>query len=57
MNGHVHPCDAQSVLQAAIARGLDSNPAFIEIYQADILNPALQEVIASAHKHLARSGS
>jgi Beta-galactosidase len=56
MNNRLHPCDPHSVLLAAVERGLRSNPAFIEIYQADILNPGLQDIVADAHNRLAKPG-
>jgi hypothetical protein len=55
MNGGVVPCDPQDVLRSAISRGIESNAAFLEIYTLDILNPALQDIIAHARGHLSSS--
>jgi hypothetical protein len=52
MNGGVAPCNPHDVLQAAIARGVESGAVFLEIYTLDILNPNLQDIIASAHSRL-----
>jgi hypothetical protein len=55
MNGGSAPCDPQIVLRSAISRGIESGAAFLEIYTADILNPALQDIIAHARGHLSSS--
>jgi hypothetical protein len=52
MNGGVAPCNPHDVLQAASARGVESGAVFLEIYTLDILNPNLQDIIASAHSRL-----
>jgi hypothetical protein len=52
MNGGVSPCEPASVLQSSFARGVECEARYIEVYQADILNPALSGIIAQAHQAL-----
>lgn len=48
MNGQVTPCDPAPVLQQAVTIGGHYGMQYQEIYQADILNPALAGVIRDA---------
>ena len=48
MNGRVKPCDPATVLQQAVTVGALYGMRYQEIYQGDILNPALAGVINSA---------
>jgi hypothetical protein len=54
MNDFRQPCDARQQLQEAIDRGIGEGAQYLEIYLADLLNPQLQDVIASAHNRLHR---
>jgi hypothetical protein len=45
MNGGVKPCDPATVLLDAVATGANYGMLYQEIYQQDILNPALADVI------------
>jgi hypothetical protein len=48
MNGKVKPCDPATVLQEAVTIGAHYGMQYQEIYQQDILNPALAGVISYA---------
>lgn len=48
MNGRVKPCDPATVLKEAVEIGARYGLLFQEIYQQDILNPALADVIRYA---------
>jgi Beta-galactosidase len=48
MNGKVKPCDPAAVLQEAVGIGAEYGMRYEEIYQKDILNPALAGVISYA---------
>jgi hypothetical protein len=48
MNGGVKPCDPATVLQEAVRIGAGYGMGYEEIYQKDILNPALADVISYA---------
>ena len=48
MNSGVKPCDPVTVLQEAVRLGADYGMSYQEIYQPDILNPALAGVIRYA---------
>jgi hypothetical protein len=52
MNGRVKPCDPVTVLQDAVTTGAHYGMRYEEIYQKDILNPALAGVISSAAEML-----
>lgn len=52
MNHHRSPCDPATVLKAAITRGLNNGPAYLEIYPADVMNPSLQNVLSYAQSSL-----
>jgi len=52
MNHFIRPCDPVQTLEEAIRRGIDAGASYLEIYQADLLNPSLKEVIARAHRRL-----
>ncbi|MGD0073472.1 MAG: beta-galactosidase [Candidatus Binataceae bacterium] len=53
MNHKIQPCDPRTVMQAAINRGIDAGAIYLEIYTQDILNPNLQDLLASTHQRLA----
>jgi hypothetical protein len=53
MNSGVKPCDPVTVLQEAVRIGADYGMSYQEIYQQDILNPALAGVISYAADVLA----
>jgi hypothetical protein len=55
MNHFERPCDAQKMLQSSIDRGLAAGASYLEIYEADLLNPALGQIIADAHRRLTSS--
>jgi hypothetical protein len=48
MNGKATPCDPATVLLDSVASGAHYGMLYQEIYQQDILNPALAEVIKYA---------
>jgi Beta-galactosidase len=48
MNGKVQPCDAATVLTRAVEIGAAYGTKYQEIYQKDILDPALRAVMAYA---------
>jgi hypothetical protein len=52
MNHFVAPCDPRTDLQGAINLAVQSGGTYLEIYLPDILNPALADIIASAHTQL-----
>jgi hypothetical protein len=52
MNHHVAPCDPQTILDLAIDRGIGAGADYLEIYTADIMNPALHEVVLKASARL-----
>ncbi len=52
MNNFVRPCDPREMLKDSINRGIAAGAAYLEIYQADLLNPALNQTIAEAHQRL-----
>ncbi len=43
---------AAAALQASVGLGLQAGAQFLEIYEADELNPALQPILANAHSAL-----
>jgi len=45
---------AASALQASVKLGLKAGVTFLEIYEKDELNPALQSILADAHSELMR---
>jgi Beta-galactosidase len=53
MNGKVKPCDPATVLLDAVATGANYGMLYQEIYQQDILNPALADVIDYADSVMA----
>ena len=53
MNSGVKPCDPVTVLQEAVSLGAEYGMSYQEIYQQDILNPALVGVISYAADVLA----
>lgn len=53
MNSGVKPCDPVTVLQEAVSLGAEYGMSYQEIYQQDILNPALAGVISYAADVLA----
>jgi len=53
MNSGVKPCDPIAVLQEAVRTGVEYGMSYQEIYQQDILNPALAGVISYAADVLA----
>jgi Beta-galactosidase len=55
MNRYQKPCEPRMVLRSAVDRGIAAGASFLEIYIADILNPELQDVLAMAHRRLARN--
>jgi hypothetical protein len=52
MNHFIRPCDPRQMLRASVDRGIDAGANYIEIYEADLINPALQDVVADAHQQL-----
>ena len=56
MTHKVRPCDPLPTLKTAIDKGLGAGAQFLEIYDADIVNPQLQGLIAQTHARL-RSGA
>ena len=52
MTHKVKPCDPSTTLKAAIDRGIEAGAQFLEIYNADILNPELQGLLAQTHERL-----
>ena len=48
MNGGLAPCDPAAVLQEAITTGVHYGMRYLEIYQKDVRNPALANVIRKA---------
>jgi hypothetical protein len=55
MNRGSTPCDPKPTLEAALMRGIDKGASFLEVYPADILNPALQEALARARSRLSHT--
>jgi len=53
MTGGATPYDPAKVLQTAVNSAIAAQARFIEIYQADIVNTALKNVITYAHNSLA----
>jgi hypothetical protein len=53
MNGYVTPFDPHAVLQTAVDLGLQAHAEFLEIYQMDILNAGLADVLADAQARAA----
>ena len=49
----VKPCDAHADLLQAVNSGIQGGADYLEIYQTDILNPALADIISLAHQQLA----
>ena len=45
---------AESALQASVDLGLKAGVKFLEIYEMDALNPALQPILANVHSALVR---
>jgi hypothetical protein len=56
MNNGV-PVDWFGELQAAVDNGVAAGARYLDIYRQDIANPALQDVIATAHELLTNSGT
>jgi hypothetical protein len=54
MNGQVTPCDPSTVLQQAVTVGGHYGMRYQEIYQDDLLNPALADVTGEAAGMLSR---
>jgi Beta-galactosidase len=52
MNNFEHPCDPARMLQAAIDRGIAAGAVYMEIYQADLVNPGLTKIVADAQRRL-----
>jgi len=52
MQGGVTPCDAATMLRKAVRTGDAYDMPLLEIYHADILNPALKSVIDEAVSRL-----
>jgi hypothetical protein len=50
------PVDPVTALQTAVDNGAAAGARYLEIYYADIVNPDLQDVIASAHDRLTNPG-
>ena len=48
MNSGIKPCDPIAVLQEAVRTGAEYGMSYQEIYQQDILNPVLADVISYA---------
>ena len=42
------PGDPANALRLSIQKGLDANASYLEIYEKDILNPAMQPVLEQA---------
>ncbi|HVN27241.1 MAG TPA: beta-galactosidase [Candidatus Binataceae bacterium] len=55
MNHFTRPCDPGLMLEAAIDRGIEAGASYLEIYQADLLNRSLNQIIAKAHRRLHES--
>jgi hypothetical protein len=53
---HGIPIDPATELQTAADNGVAAGARFLEIYYADIVNPDLQDVIATAHDRLTIPG-
>lgn len=52
MNNWVTPFDPHAVLAAAVAKGIAAGARYLEIYQPDVLNNQLQDVLADAQRRL-----
>jgi len=52
MNGGSSPCDAVAVQRAALERAIGAGASYVELYPPDLENPAMQGVIADAHRRL-----
>jgi PKD repeat protein len=52
MTGGATPYVPHDVLQAAVNKALAANARYLEIYQVDILNSTVQDVLAAAHTTL-----
>jgi Beta-galactosidase len=52
MNHFIRPCDPRQLLRASVDRGIGAGANYLEIYEADLLNPALNDVVAEAHHRL-----
>jgi hypothetical protein len=48
----ISPNDKQTVLMAAVQKGLDYGMPYLEIYQLDIIDPDLQSVVSFAARNL-----
>lgn len=48
MNGNVKPCNAYTMLDTAVNTGINYGMQFLEIYQGDIDNPELSDIIHHA---------
>lgn len=48
MNGNVAPCDAYTMLDKAVNTGINYGQQYLEIYQGDIDNPELTDIIHHA---------
>src|SRR3989344_6818544 len=55
MNNKVTPCDAASMLQSAVQKGVDNGAAFLEVYKMDIKNSGLQDILKYARTALMNS--
>jgi hypothetical protein len=52
MNHLEKPCDPLQVLQTSLDRGIAAKAIFIEVYLVDVLNPAMQGILAKSHDQL-----
>jgi hypothetical protein len=52
MNHRNTPCDPHTELLQAVSVGLEAEADYLEIYQTDIANPALADIVSLAHQRL-----
>jgi hypothetical protein len=52
MTGGATPYVPHDVLQVAVNKALAANARYLEIYQVDVLNSTVQDVLAAAHTTL-----
>jgi hypothetical protein len=52
MNRFIRPCDPREMLQKSTDRGINAGAAYLEIYQADLVNPSLNDIVAQTHRRL-----
>jgi hypothetical protein len=55
MTHQATPCPPMDTLQAAIDKGIRAGAEYLEIYDADILNPELQGLLLKTHQRLVPS--